>query len=65
MRTMTKAQKAWCAMYEKETGFDPLMDDYLSGNETFAFAARKSIRWFEDWANDALLNIGRRILGEV
>lgn len=60
---MTKEQRAWCKNYERETGFDPLMDDYLYGNESFVNAARFSVRWFEDWSNDAHLNIGRDIPG--
>jgi len=50
-------QIAWCKKYEKETGFEPLMFDFEAGNETFYEAARKSVGWFEDWANDALLRV--------
>jgi hypothetical protein len=60
-RRFTKEQRKWCENYEKETGFEPLMDDYLYGNERFFSAAIKSVRWFEEWASDAHLNIGRGI----
>ena len=60
---MTKEERAWCKRYEKETTFEPLMDDFLAGNETFLEAARASVRWFEDWSRDALLNISRDIPG--
>lgn len=60
---MTKEQRAWCKNYERETGFDPLMDDFLYGNESFVEGALKSVRWFEDWSSDAHLNIGRNIPG--
>lgn len=53
-------QIAWCRKYKKETGFEPLMCDFVAGNETFYEAARKSIGWFEDWATDALLRITRK-----
>ena len=54
---MTKEQRAWCKEYEKYTTFEPLMDDFLAGNESFVTAARYSVRWFEDWSNDAYLSI--------
>ncbi len=54
-RTMSKAQRAWCKKYEDETTFEPLMDNFLAGEETFEEAARNSIQWFEHWSGDALL----------
>lgn len=63
-KKFTRTQKKWCSLYEKETGFEPLMDDFIAGNESFVRAARKSARWFEDWSNDAILNITRHIPGE-
>lgn len=60
---MTKEQREWCERYEKETTFEPLMDDFLAGNESFEKAAQDSIRWFEDWSSDAHLNISRDIPG--
>lgn len=63
MRKMTREQKAWCKEYEAQTTFEPLMDDFLHGNETFVQAARKSNRWFDDWSSDAYLNISRNIPG--
>lgn len=58
-RTLTRAQRAWCKKYRESTMFDPLIDDFLAGEETFEEAAQKSIAWFEDWANDATLAISR------
>lgn len=60
---MTKEQRAWCKEYQRQTGFEPLMDDFLAGNESFLAGARTSVRWFEDWSSDAHLNIGRNIPG--
>jgi hypothetical protein len=31
----TKEQREWCVLYEARTGFDPMMDDFEAGNETF------------------------------
>lgn len=56
-RKMTSKQKAWCKAYEDSTTFEPLMDDFIAGNESFAQAARKSRNWFESWMNDAFLGI--------
>lgn len=64
-RRFTKQQREWCKNYQRETDFEPLMDDFLFGNETFVHAARKSCRWFEEWANDAYRNITRGIPGAV
>ena len=60
-RRLTKQQREWCKNYQRETDFEPLMDDFLDGNATFVHAARKSCRWFEQWASDAHLNITRGI----
>ena len=61
---MTAEQRAWCKLYEDETTFEPLMDDFLYGNESFFDAARNSARWFEDWASNSHLNITQKIPGE-
>jgi len=58
---LNAAQKKWCKTYQAATGFEPLMDDFEAGNETFLEAVQKSTVWFEDWANDALLKITRGI----
>lgn len=50
-------QRAWCARYLHQTTFDPLMDDYEAGNESFVSAAKKSAQWYEDHTNDAYLRI--------
>jgi hypothetical protein len=63
LRRMTKQQRAWCREYERQTTFEPCMDDFLCGSESFADAALWNVRWFEDWSSDAHLNIGRNIPG--
>ena len=57
MRKLTKKQMRWCKEYEESTTFEPLMDDFLAGNETFKQAAKKSRDWFENWMNDAFRGI--------
>lgn len=59
----TPEQQAWCVLYEGRTGFDPMMDNFEAGNETFYQAAQKSVRWFEDHAADALNAISREVPG--
>ena len=51
----TKKQREWCDNYQNETTFEPLMDDFEAGNETFQKAAWRSVRWFEDWKTDAFM----------
>lgn len=63
-KRMTKEQREWCREYKRQTMFEPMMDDFRAGNETFLTCAKISIRWFEDWASDAHLNIGRNVPGE-
>jgi len=63
-RKFNRRQKSWVTLYQNETGFDAMMDDFLAGNETFLIAAKKSVRWFEDWSSDAYLNISRQYPGE-
>lgn len=60
---MTKAQCEWCVYYEAVTGFEPIMDDFTTGDCSFYEAASHAVRWFEDHSNDALLKIGRDIPG--
>jgi hypothetical protein len=62
-RSMTKAQRAWCERYEHHTTFEPLMDDFLEGNETFVEAAKGSLSWFRDWFEEAERAAGRDIPG--
>ena len=56
---MTNEQRAWCKNYQEQTTFEPLMDDFLHGNETFVKAAKDSIRWFEDLSADTMRQIDR------
>lgn len=52
----TKKQIEWCENYHNATTFEPMMSEYESGSETFQQAAKRNVRWFEDWSKDALLN---------
>ncbi len=61
----TTEQREWCEMYERTTLFEPLMEDYDYGIESFYQAARKSVNWFEDWQNDAMLKISANIPGHM
>lgn len=54
---MTKEQRSWCKNYERETGFEPLMDDFLAGFGSWKQAAEGSVRWFEDWSHDTMRRI--------
>ena len=54
---MSVKQRKWCKEYEAATTFEPLMDDFLEGNESFYDAANKSRDWFENWMNDAFHGI--------
>ena len=56
-------QKAWCQKYQAETTFEPLMCDYVAGQQTFYEAARFSVDWFESWSSDAHLKIGTAVPG--
>jgi hypothetical protein len=51
----TEEQKEWCKNYQDETRFEPLMDDFEAGKESFYKAATFSLTWFESWSSDALL----------
>ena len=61
---MTKDQARWIKNYRQQTTFEPLMDDFFEGSETFVDAAHKSNRWFESWSSDAYLAVSRHIPGE-
>lgn len=58
-------QRDWCVAYEAETGFDPMMDDYEAGLQTFAEAAVSSLRWYEDHTTDAHLRISSKVIPGV
>ena len=60
---MTKEQRAWCRLYQEQTTFEPLMDDFFSGNCTFVEAARRSNNWFESWSSDAFLAVSHHVPG--
>lgn len=64
-RRFTKAQWEWCLMYHRETTFEPLMCDFVAGNESFVEAARRSTQWFEDWSSDAYLKITAKVPGAM
>lgn len=58
-RRMTKAQREWCKKYESQSGFEPLMDGFYEGEESFIDAARRSVDWFEDWSVETMRVIDR------
>lgn len=53
----TTPQWQWCRDYLLETGFEPMMCDFVANTQSFAEAARLSIAWFESWSSDAYLRI--------
>ena len=57
----TAKQKKWCKFYEETTGFEPLMSEFESGNESFEEAAKSSVSWFEDFAADAMCRLSPTI----
>ena len=58
-RKLNKKQQGWCEAYEHATAFEPLMDDYLGGNESFEDAAVHSIEWFRDYFEECMRSIPR------
>ena len=56
-RRLSAKQRQWCKEYEYRTTFEPLMDDFLAGNESFYQAAKKSLNWFVNWSNEAFQGI--------
>jgi hypothetical protein len=56
-------QRAWCEQFERETGFEPMLDDYESGEKSFPEIAKFNIDWFELHSNDVLLRISGEIPG--
>lgn len=48
---LTKAQQAWCALYEAETDMPPIMDEVLTGQATFEDAALASVQCWDDHAS--------------
>lgn len=61
----TPEQWEWCIKYQRETGFDPMMEDFEAGNKTFVEAAQFACTWYEDHSSDAHLRITRGIPGEL
>lgn len=51
------AQRAWCEHYERETDFEPQMDDYIAGNVSFVDAASAAVTWFEQHSTDQFLRM--------
>lgn len=65
-RKLSPAQRAWCKLYEDETGFDVhTLEDYLTGViPTFHEAANKACRWYEDHSTDAHFRVTANIPGQ-
>jgi len=53
-RFYTLEQRAWCIRYECQTFFEPVMDDYEAGNQTFEEAQAWNKQWLLDWAKEAV-----------
>jgi len=58
-RTPSQRRAKWCSDYKKATSFEPLMDDFIAGNETFQQAAEASIEWFRDYFEESMRAIPR------
>lgn len=54
-------QRTWCRKYRSETGFNPMMDAFECGDETFHEAATRSIRWYEAHSSDVHLRIQKAL----
>ncbi len=63
MDNYTAAQRKWCDTYRSLTGFDPIMDAFEAGEESFEDSAHWNIKWFQDHSTDALLAITGPALG--
>lgn len=48
----TSEQLHWCWWYEAETGFEPVMCDFVAGNQSFNDAKWWNIWWFEAWCKE-------------
>ena len=46
----TAAQAEWCRTYERETLFEPVMDDYEQGTMSFKQAQVWNVEWFRLWS---------------
>jgi hypothetical protein len=58
-KNITAEQAAWLKTYEDATGFEPIHQEELdSGELTFVEVVRLNVRWFEQFAEDAMHKIG-------
>lgn len=55
----TSAQLRWCRWYEAETGFEPVMCDFVAGNQSFEEAATWNLWWFKAWTTETLQRLKR------
>lgn len=46
---LTKEQSAWCAQYQRMTGFEPTM---ATDAKTFTDFAKANLNWFIQWAQE-------------
>ena len=58
-----KRQAQWCRMYEIETSFEPVMEEYEQGNFTFRQAQDWNIAWFKSWAIETHEKLERGVNG--
>lgn len=64
-KTMTDAEKAWVARYERETDFDLLrIEDFENGEISFHEMAWYNIDWYENHVCDVHLRIQKDVPGE-
>ena len=56
-RKLSKRRQAWCKEYERITGFEALMDDFLEGNHSFRDAVNKSVQWYDDHTRECMASI--------
>ena len=56
---LSKSQEAWCDAYSTATSREPFMDDFHANLVTFEDAAKKSVQWFRDWAQETAARLER------
>jgi hypothetical protein len=56
-------QREWCEKFERETGFEPMLDEYESGEKTFPEIAKFDIEWYESHSSDVFLQVSDDVPG--
>jgi hypothetical protein len=52
-------QKEWIKLYHETTEYEPLIDDFALGNETFDEMRRANVQWFEDHIRSVVGNLSQ------